>query len=61
MNLVKEIAEKTTFEQLKASKEPLATKKNKMFASGKYEIYRKGIFVILYSTNYFYQPFIESF
>lgn len=42
MNLIKSIASATCFERLKAKKDPIASKKNMMFATGKYEIYRKG-------------------
>ena len=40
--LIKAIADSTNFEKLKADKQPIANKKNKMFADGTYAIYRKG-------------------
>ena len=41
-DLIKAIADSTSFENLKADKQPIANKKNKMFADGTYAIYRKG-------------------
>lgn len=42
IELIKSVADATRFETLKTNKDPVATKKNKMFADGKYGIYRKG-------------------